>query len=69
MVYSDGVTEALDLRNELFGEDRLIGLLQGRLNQRARDLSVAVISAVASFVGSAPQADDLTLVVIRFGPA
>ena len=69
VVYSDGVTEALDLRNELFGEDRLIGLLQGRLNQRARDLSVAVISAVASFVGSAPQADDLTLVVIRFGPA
>jgi sigma-B regulation protein RsbU (phosphoserine phosphatase) len=68
VIYSDGVTESQNSHNELFGEARLTALLEGRAGQRARDISAAIISGINDFVGGAPQADDLTLIVVRFGP-
>lgn len=68
VIYSDGVTESQNSHNELFGEARLTALLEGRAGQRARDISAAIISGINDFVAGAPQADDLTLIVVRFGP-
>lgn len=69
VIYSDGVTEAQDINGELFGEDRLVAVLKRHARSRAEAVSNDVISAVSDFVAGAPQADDLTLLVIRFGPA
>jgi sigma-B regulation protein RsbU (phosphoserine phosphatase) len=67
VVYSDGVTEAQDARGELFGDERLLTLLQGRTNLKCQDLGKEVIAKVNEFAGGAPQADDITLIVMRFG--
>jgi len=67
VIYSDGVTEAQDISGRFFGEDHLVTLLNGRMGLRAEELGREVIARVNEFAGGAPQADDLTLVVIRFG--
>jgi len=65
ILYTDGVTEAFDTGYDAFGEDRLAAVAQ-----KARDLPAAgirdrIISAIREFAGTAPQSDDITLVVIR----
>ncbi len=65
LIFSDGVPEAMDATHELFGEERLKETL-ARLSGDT-GLCAKVVSAVQAFVGSAPQADDLTLVVLRYG--
>ena len=69
LIFSDGVTEAQDADDELYGETRLKEFLEGCTCQAAPDLCAKVIAAVQDFVGAAPQADDLTLTVLRFGPS
>jgi serine phosphatase RsbU (regulator of sigma subunit)/pSer/pThr/pTyr-binding forkhead associated (FHA) protein len=69
LIFSDGVTEAQDADDELYGETRLKEFLEGCTSQAASDLCGKVIAAVQDFVGAAPQADDLTLTVLRFGPS
>jgi phosphoserine phosphatase RsbU/P len=65
LIFSDGVPEAQDINHELFGENRLKEYLEKLGGETA--VCSKVVAAVQEFVGSAPQADDLTLVVLRFG--
>jgi phosphoserine phosphatase RsbU/P len=65
LIFSDGVPEAQDVNHELFGETRLKEYLEKCSGEAA--ICSKVVAAVQEFVGSAPQADDLTLVVLRFG--
>ena len=51
---------------ELFGESRLQTLLEGLVGLSSRELCARVVTAVQDYVGSAPQADDLTLTVLGF---
>jgi sigma-B regulation protein RsbU (phosphoserine phosphatase) len=67
LIFSDGVPEAQDVNHELFGETRLKEYLEKLGNETA--VCSKVVAAVQSFVGSAPQADDLTLVVLRYRPS
>lgn len=67
LIFSDGVPEAQDVNHELFGENRLKEYLEKLGGESA--VCAKVVAAVQSFVGSAPQADDLTLVVLRYRPA
>jgi phosphoserine phosphatase RsbU/P len=67
LIFSDGVPEAQNSQQELFGEARLKEFLERCSGQG--DLCSKVVSAVQEFVGSAPQADDMTLVVLKFGPS
>lgn len=69
LVFSDGVTEAQNLEDELYGESRLKEFLENTACQAAPELCEKVIAAVQNFVGTAPQADDITLTVLRFGPS
>jgi sigma-B regulation protein RsbU (phosphoserine phosphatase) len=69
LIYSDGVTEAQDASQELFGDARLRDSLEGCAGQSAAEVGGKVIAAVQDFVGTAPQHDDLTLTVLRFGPS
>jgi predicted ATPase/serine phosphatase RsbU (regulator of sigma subunit) len=65
LLYTDGVTEAMNHREELFGKERLLPLaLQTRGGSAAEALE-AVVAAVRAHSGDAPQSDDITLVAVR----
>jgi serine phosphatase RsbU (regulator of sigma subunit) len=68
VVYSDGVTEANDASHDLFGDDRLKTVMEQCAGERAQGVCDKVVAAVQDFAAGAPQADDLTLMVLRFGP-
>jgi sigma-B regulation protein RsbU (phosphoserine phosphatase) len=65
LIYSDGITEAMNAENEEFGEERLIALMIKNRNQSANQLIKNVIASVQQFTGGKPQTDDMTLIVIR----
>jgi sigma-B regulation protein RsbU (phosphoserine phosphatase) len=69
VLYTDGVTEAQNVRNEFFGRKRLRELAVSHSPDSGAILHQAILSAVNTFVDSAPQADDITLVVIEYHPA
>jgi PAS domain S-box-containing protein len=63
--YSDGVTEARDAGDALFGEERLIEVVRREGHRYPQHLLAAIQDAVMSFAGSEIVADDLTCVVVR----
>jgi sigma-B regulation protein RsbU (phosphoserine phosphatase) len=63
--YTDGVTEAMDADQFLFGEDRLRAVVIANPQTTAQQLLQAIVDAVQAFTGNAPQSDDLTLFVIK----
>jgi sigma-B regulation protein RsbU (phosphoserine phosphatase) len=63
--FSDGITEAMNARSELFGEDRLIATLQAHAGYDADSLVEAVIRTVDAHVAGAPQSDDITILVFQ----
>jgi len=65
-VYTDGVAEATNARNELFGMDRTVDALNQAADKSPEEILQAVNSAVESFVGDAEQFDDLTMMCIEF---
>ncbi|MCH8069271.1 MAG: SpoIIE family protein phosphatase [Candidatus Marinimicrobia bacterium] len=65
VIYSDGVTEAMDAKEEEFGEKRLETLVRDNLVLSSGELMEKIISAVQSFAGDTPQYDDITLVVVK----
>jgi serine phosphatase RsbU (regulator of sigma subunit) len=68
LICSDGLTEAHAADEEMYGETRLWNSLEGCSPLTADEICRRVVGAVHEFVGSSPQADDLTLTVVRFGP-
>jgi serine phosphatase RsbU (regulator of sigma subunit) len=66
-IFSDGVTEARNMADEEFGEERLQRELVRRVDNCAGAIVAGVHGALLKFVGDAPAADDMTLVVIRRG--
>ena len=66
VIYTDGVTEAQNLQGEFFGRQRLRQVVAEHHADSCHALHEAVQSAVAEFTESAPQADDITLVVIEY---
>jgi serine phosphatase RsbU (regulator of sigma subunit) len=67
LICSDGVTEARTTYEDLFGETRLLNSLEGCSGLTADEICRRVVGKVQEFVGNSPQADDLTLAVVRFG--
>lgn len=65
-LYTDGVTEATDANNELFGEDRLLDALNSKEFDSMEELCIYVKSEVDKFVGEAPQFDDITMVALKY---
>jgi serine phosphatase RsbU (regulator of sigma subunit) len=65
LIYSDGITEAVNAGSEDFGEHRLIALVQQNLPLPAGELIEKIIAAVKAFAGNVPQRDDITLVVVK----
>ena len=60
-VYTDGVTEATNSEEKLFGDDRLLEAVQGSQEKNAPDTLTQIQSQIDSFVGEADQFDDITM--------
>jgi sigma-B regulation protein RsbU (phosphoserine phosphatase) len=66
VLFSDGVTEAADPDDELFGVPRLREALAGRHDAPLDDLQKAIFESVEKFSRGASQADDITLLLVRY---
>ena len=68
-VYTDGVPEATDAKNELYGSERMLAALNRDPDAAPEQVLSAVRQGVDAFVGDAPQFDDLTMLCLRYhGP-
>lgn len=65
LLYTDGVTDALNAELKEFGLNRLLGVVAAHRAESAADVIRAVNQAVDEFVGDTPQFDDFTLVVLK----
>ena len=65
-LYTDGLTEAENIRHEQFGEQRMEKALNASLALRPREIVDAMDAQVTAFVGDAEQSDDLTLMAVRY---
>ncbi|GEM_PF-1303433 len=70
VLYTDGVTEAFDENDKLYGEermDRCLGALPAEAS--AAEVLQGVVADVAAFAGAREQSDDITMLVLRYEPA
>jgi len=65
VIGTDGITETRNTAGELFGSERVREIIRANAAASAADLQAAVIQAVQTFRGDAPQEDDVTLVVVK----
>ena len=65
LLYTDGVTEVLNISNEQFGQERLADLVHQHADRTAPDLLQAVRQAVSAFGGDRPLVDDVTMVALK----
>lgn len=63
--FSDGITEAMNESDELFGEEKLTELLKGKTKYRSSEIMDNVWNAVKSFKASAQPNDDMTMVIVK----
>ena len=66
VLFTDGVSEAFDVNQELFGEDRLLKHLQDLPGRTARETTMGVLEAVRRHAAGAKQSDDITVVAVRY---
>ena len=66
IVCSDGVTEARNRTGEEFGRERLLEAVQGRHGAKPEAVLEHLIGAVKRFSDGAAQADDVTVLVLRY---
>ena len=68
-VYTDGVAEATNTKNELYGTDRMIEALNQNPDASPQEILTNVKKSVDEFVGDAPQFDDITMLCLHYnGP-
>jgi serine phosphatase RsbU (regulator of sigma subunit) len=69
VLYTDGVTEAMDGSGELFGDAGLAAVLASHHTLDAAGIRERVVREVRAFVGDAEQHDDMTMIVLKVAPA
>ena len=65
-LYTDGVPEATDSDNKLYGEDRLLDYMNRNSNVEAKELLHELKADIDEFVGKAPQFDDITMLMLDY---
>lgn len=66
LVFTDGVTEAMDTSDNLYGDDRLFDVLKAVPDSNVRSVVDCVNESVAAFAAGAEQADDITMLAVRY---
>ena len=67
-LYTDGVPEATNAENKLYGEDRLLAFMNQNASMEATRLLPALKANIDEFVGEAPQFDDITMLMFDYKP-
>ena len=67
-LYTDGVPEATNAENKLYGEDRLLDFMNQNASMEAVELLPALKANIDKFVGEAPQFDDITMLMFDYKP-
>ncbi|NPV01796.1 MAG: SpoIIE family protein phosphatase [Brevinematales bacterium] len=64
-LFSDGITEAINLKDEEFGQERLEAVISENEGKAAREIATRIIDEVTRFTQGREQFDDITLIVIK----
>ncbi|MBQ2377612.1 MAG: SpoIIE family protein phosphatase, partial [Clostridia bacterium] len=67
-LYTDGVPEATNTENKLYGEDRLLAFMNQNALAEATEFLPALKANIDEFVGEAPQFDDITMLMFDYKP-
>ena len=65
VLYTDGVTEAFNERDEYYGEERMTGVITKNRFRPAREIGEALLEDIRLFAGAAPQSDDITFILVK----
>ena len=65
LLFTDGISEAMNARDDLFGESRLGRLVESHAHLPSEELRERVLREIAAFVGDAPQHDDMTMILLK----
>jgi sigma-B regulation protein RsbU (phosphoserine phosphatase) len=65
LLYTDGLTEAMNPAGDFFGEERLSALVQSHGTAPFHQLRDEILTAISRFVGTAEQQDDMTMLLLR----
>jgi serine phosphatase RsbU (regulator of sigma subunit) len=69
LLFTDGISEAMNSRDDLFGESRLGRLIETHAHLPSEELRERVLREIAAFVGDAPQHDDMTMILLKVDDA
>lgn len=65
LIYSDGITESVNDRDEEFGETRLVEVIKNNISRSASGIRDRIDEALSRFVGTTAPVDDMTLMIIK----
>src|SRR3989441_4052875 len=65
LLFTDGISEAMNSRDDLFGETRLGQLVETHAHLPSEELRERMLREIAAFVGDAPQHDDMTMILLK----
>ena len=68
VLFSDGVSEATNLEEDFYGEERLLATLGTTLGATSADPVARVLADVRAFTAGARQSDDITVLAVRYAP-
>jgi sigma-B regulation protein RsbU (phosphoserine phosphatase) len=69
IVFSDGVSEAMSASGDEYGEERILAVVDKQTSVAPSDMLQALFADVRMFTTGAPQSDDITALVLRYGPS
>ena len=65
VLYTDGITEAMNADSDLFGDDRLSSIIAEHGHLECEELRERILREIEAFVGSADQHDDMTMILMK----
>ena len=65
VLYTDGITEAMNAESDLFGESRLSRIVEEHGHLDSGELRERILREIEAFVGSADQHDDMTMILMK----
>ena len=68
VLYTDGITESMNLESDLFGDARLCEIVTEHGHLELSELRERILREIEAFVGSADQHDDMTMILLKVEP-
>jgi len=65
LFFTDGITEAMNTEDDYFGDARLGELIEEHADLPAEELRERLLREITAFVGTAPQHDDMTMILLK----